>query len=204
MHQVPLQAVEPSDGFLLFDSSMNPIFINPVGAQLINYPYKLENSGHFLLTKIRSSLLLKQSSGPPVLVSEFQSGRRSYLCRALRVESMAGKGPQFYLAVILERSVGRSIPPADLLDRFHLTPREKEVFQRLMQGLTSKEIAIRMGVSPNTVKAFLRLIMVKMGVSTRSGIIGKAYNKDDSRRPNSLPDRSYSDKLQPERRTQLE
>ena len=30
-----------------------------------------------------------------------------------------------------------------------------------------------MHISPNTVKAFLRLVMVKMDVSTRSGIIGK-------------------------------
>jgi hypothetical protein len=43
----------------------------------------------------------------------------------------------------------------------------------LLQGLTSKEIATRMQISPNTVKAFVRLVMVKMKVSTRSGITGK-------------------------------
>jgi DNA-binding CsgD family transcriptional regulator len=32
-----------------------------------------------------------------------------------------------------------------------------------------------MAISPNTVKAFLRMIMVKMGVSTRSAIVGKAF-----------------------------
>jgi DNA-binding CsgD family transcriptional regulator len=42
-----------------------------------------------------------------------------------------------------------------------------------MEGLTSKEIAERMKISPSTVKAFLRLVMVKMSVSTRSGIVGK-------------------------------
>jgi len=31
-----------------------------------------------------------------------------------------------------------------------------------------------MGISPNTVKAFLKLIMTKMGVPTRSAIVGKA------------------------------
>ena len=31
----------------------------------------------------------------------------------------------------------------------------------------------RMGISANTVKAFLRLVMGKMKVSTRSGIVGK-------------------------------
>ena len=44
----------------------------------------------------------------------------------------------------------------------------------LLEGLTSKQIAERMSISTNTVKAFLRLIMIKMDVSTRSGIVGKA------------------------------
>jgi DNA-binding CsgD family transcriptional regulator len=56
---------------------------------------------------------------------------------------------------------------------FELTRREKETVELLIQGLTSKEIATRMQISPNTVKAFLRIVMVKMGVSTRSGILGK-------------------------------
>ena len=30
-----------------------------------------------------------------------------------------------------------------------------------------------MSISPNTVKAFLRVIMVKMGVTSRSGVVGK-------------------------------
>jgi DNA-binding CsgD family transcriptional regulator len=58
-------------------------------------------------------------------------------------------------------------------EQFALTERERETVELLLQGLTSKEIAIRMNISPNTVKAFLRLVMVKMGVSTRSGIVGR-------------------------------
>ena len=42
-----------------------------------------------------------------------------------------------------------------------------------MQGLTSKEIAKRMRISPHTVKTFLGLVLIKMGVATRSGIIAK-------------------------------
>jgi DNA-binding CsgD family transcriptional regulator len=61
----------------------------------------------------------------------------------------------------------------DLLLQFDLTPREQEAVMLLVEGLTSKEIAQRMKISPNTVKAFLRLVMVKMDVSTRSGIVGK-------------------------------
>jgi len=51
-------------------------------------------------------------------------------------------------------------------------------------GLTSKEIAQRMQVSPNTVKVFLRSIMNKMSVCTRSGILGKLMQQStESQRP---------------------
>ena len=43
----------------------------------------------------------------------------------------------------------------------------------LLQGLTSKEIAREMDISPYTVKTYVRLVMIKMGVTTRSGIVGK-------------------------------
>jgi DNA-binding CsgD family transcriptional regulator len=49
----------------------------------------------------------------------------------------------------------------------------------LGEGLTSKEIAIRMNISPNTVNSFVRLMMVKMGVSSRSAIIGKIVAAKD-------------------------
>ena len=72
--------------------------------------------------------------------------------------------------------IERESQPLDLLQisaKFGFTHREAVAVQFLMQGLTSKEIATRMSISPNTVKAFLRLAMLKAGVTTRSGIIGK-------------------------------
>ncbi len=62
---------------------------------------------------------------------------------------------------------------AEISETYGLTAREQETVQFLLEGFTSKEIAQRMMISPNTVKAFIRLVMVKMSVSTRSGIVGK-------------------------------
>jgi len=62
---------------------------------------------------------------------------------------------------------------AEISEQFNLTQRERETVELLLKGLTSKEIANRMNISVNTVKAFLRLVMVKMKVSNRSGIAGK-------------------------------
>ena len=75
--------------------------------------------------------------------------------------------------LLLERYSSGSAALEQVAKQFDLTDRERETVELLLQGLTSKEIAIRMGISPNTVKAFLRLVMVKMGVSTRSGIVGR-------------------------------
>jgi DNA-binding CsgD family transcriptional regulator len=40
-------------------------------------------------------------------------------------------------------------------------------------GLATKELATRLNISPNTVKAFLRLVMIKMGVATRGEMFAK-------------------------------
>jgi DNA-binding CsgD family transcriptional regulator len=167
-----------SEGFLLLDSAMNPIFVNPVATQILVYPEKPEaqkNLSGYLASRIRSTLCSQQSSTGPVLVPRFQSGRRTYWCRSFEVNSTANGHSQASLAVLLERMLARSASLAQMSERFHLTTREQEVAQFLLQGLTSKEIGMRMQISPNTVKAFLRLIMVKMNVSTRSGIVGKAF-----------------------------
>jgi DNA-binding CsgD family transcriptional regulator len=166
-----------SVGFLLLDSSMNPILVNHAAAEILFYPQKVEaqRPNRFLASKIRATLLSRRSSGLPTLVAKVQSGKRLYLCRTFRVNAVAEEDSQPSVAVILERGSAGSISLVHLSERFNLTTRELEVLQCLSEGgLTTKEIAARIGISPNTVKAFLHLIMLKMGVSTRSGILGKA------------------------------
>src|SRR5262249_60177620 len=101
--------------------------------------------------------------------THFMSGRRRYLCRTFPLEDQSTGGKP-NIAVTIERDGWMLY---DLMTRFQLTEREFEAVQYLAEGLTSKEIAQRMNISPNTVKAFLRFVMVKMGVTTRSGVIGK-------------------------------
>jgi DNA-binding CsgD family transcriptional regulator len=117
------------------------------------------------------------------VVGEFRSAKRTYLCRSFPLgfalnqsngNHTKGAMPEGgLLIVMLERKSNEAVTIAELSQRFSLTMREQETVKYLLEGLTSKEIAERMSISPNTVKAFIRLVMVKMNVSTRSGIIGK-------------------------------
>jgi len=159
-------------GFLLADLNFKSIYTNHAAIQILNYPRESQATANwtaFVQERIRSILHAGRFTTqlPP---ASFFSGRRRYVCRPFLLESLE-RPP--VVAVLFER---RSRDPVDLSEvsrRFHLSRRECETVQHLIQGLTTKEVAQHMSVSPNTIKQFVRLIMTKMGVTTRSGIIGK-------------------------------
>ncbi len=163
-------------GFLLMDSALRPVSFNAAAVEILSYPDKLANLTHsdvLLAAKIRSNLVSRQARGESPFVTEFQSGRRRYYCRAFSVDSCA-KDPSYpSIAVLLERGPCGVAPLLGVSQQFNLTQREQEVLKHLVQGLTGKAIANRMNISPNTVKAFLRMIMIKMGVSSRSEVVIK-------------------------------
>lgn len=167
-----------AEAFLLFDPSLNPVFVSRPAVEVLLYPHKVElqiNLDTTLSGEIRGKLLWAKFSGSPGLVDRLQSGKRLYQCRAVRVNGIGGSDSPSSIAVFLERGTSRAIPLAQVAENFKLTSREQDVLQYLSEGgLTTKEIAARIRISPNTVKSFLRSIMLKMGVTTRSGIVGKA------------------------------
>jgi non-specific serine/threonine protein kinase len=63
-------------------------------------------------------------------------------------------------------------------DEYHFTRREQETAALLAKDLTDKEIAARMGVNVNTVKAFIGFVMIKVGASTRTGIVSRLTQMD--------------------------
>ena len=163
-------------GFLLMDSALNLISSNFEATQILSYPDKLTNRrGQELhvTRKIRSTLMNQHPLGDSPFVTEFQSGRRRYLCRAFLVDLQAKEPAHPGIAVLLERGPSALVPFSEVHQQFNLTQREREALEHLLQGLSSKEIANRMNISSNTVKAFLRLIMTKMGVSSRSAVMRK-------------------------------
>jgi DNA-binding CsgD family transcriptional regulator len=166
----------PTTGFILMDSSQNPIAFNAEAVQILCYPDPPSNSaglGSFLASRIRSRLFKSPSDSPLPGVTALKSGRRLYFCRTFNLAAGVTASSAATVALLLERSSSELISMSEVVRQFNLSPRERQAVEYLLMGLTSKEIADRMKISVNTVKAFLRLVMVKMGVSTRSGIVGK-------------------------------
>lgn len=66
-----------------------------------------------------------------------------------------------------EESEGRPDPNADASPE-HLTLREREVLEMMMEGLSNKEIAAHLNISAHTVKFHISSILGKLGASTRT------------------------------------
>jgi len=162
-------------GLLLLDSGNLPVYADTEAIRILVYPQEAENVQSlacYLAEKIRS--LIVNGRGLPQ-ARELVSGKRRYLCRIFNLASGWKNCRTPAVAVLIERAHQVSFQVSLIAERFQLTPREEETVSLLLGGLTSKEIAQRMQISPNTVKSFLRLVMIKMGVSSRPGIMGKIF-----------------------------
>jgi DNA-binding CsgD family transcriptional regulator len=191
--------LKPSVGVVLLDAQLRLVHYTAEAATILGYTSKLGDNVPLDFVKAATRFQLANPS-KAAAAAEFTSGRRRYRCRAFLLDSNGngngngnGHGPapgvgavafshsadhsQPKIAVVLERVFTQ---PADITrwsEAYQLTTRECETVKLLMKGLTSKEIANEMCISPNTVKSFLKLVMAKVGASNRTGIIAKILEK---------------------------
>ncbi len=163
-------------GFLVLDGANRPIYSNAEAVRILIYPLRMkgvEHPGKLLSQAVQTMCTNSTFPIQGALTADFRSGRRRYVCRLFPLVRSFGEPSRGITGVVIERSVPKSVDVSAAAQQFHLTHREQQTVTFLMDGLTSKEIANRMNVSPNTVKTFVRFIMTKMAVPTRSGIVGK-------------------------------
>jgi len=66
---------------------------------------------------------------------------------------------------------------------FRLSKREGDVVEELISGSTDKEIAQQLGISVETVRAYLKSVRAKLGVSTRTAIVSIVHSLRDQSEP---------------------
>ena len=75
----------------------------------------------------------------------------------------------------------RSRDRVDLFGRANgLTEREREVLHRLTQGLSTRQLAAEMELSPHTVPDHLKAIFAKTGANSRSALVASAMGAEDA------------------------
>ncbi len=114
----------------------------------------------------------KEDVGPD-FIETIQSYRRQYVVRGIVLSdapSEMQKKERSYLFV-MERMDRDSTCLSQVARRLNLNRREQEIVRLLIGGLGNKEIAFALGLSLNTVKGYMKLLMGRLGVRNRVGII---------------------------------
>src|SRR4051812_23943450 len=68
----------------------------------------------------------------------------------------------------------------EILESVRMTKREREVINLIAEGLSNKEIAVRLEIATHTVKSHVRNVMEKLTLHTRLQIAAYAHNEDVS------------------------
>jgi len=128
-------------------------------------------------------VVLSRSDRPDDVVNAFMRGASGYLLRGISGDRLAASLRAAYRG---EPAVSRSLVPY-LIDELRrgserrlalpggpvtLTRREWEVGEMLYEGLSTSEIADRLGVSPVTVRRHIGLLLQKLSVGSREAAVG--------------------------------
>ncbi len=115
----------------------------------------------------------KKEPRNPSLIDTIQSYRRQYTVKGIILSdgvSDTKRQERSYL-FLLERLDPDSMHLSQTARQLNLNRREQEIIQLLMRGFGNKEIAYALGLSLNTIKGYMKLLMGRMGVRNRVGII---------------------------------
>jgi two-component system nitrate/nitrite response regulator NarL len=77
-------------------------------------------------------------------------------------------------AEVLMDAIAAAIPDLRAMEAARLPPRQQEVLQLLAEGLTNKEIALRLGISPATVKIHVARLTTWLGAVNRTDAVARA------------------------------
>ena len=102
-----------------------------------------------------------------------QSRRRRYTVKGLVLSGQpsASKKQEKQYLFILERFTPDSVNLSMPFRQWNLSHREQDIVRLLLADRSNKEIAHALGLSLNTVKGYMKLLMRKLGVNSRAGIV---------------------------------
>ncbi|WP_347274396.1 LuxR C-terminal-related transcriptional regulator [Candidatus Kuenenia sp.] len=112
---------------------------------------------------------------PTYFIDLIKSQKRRYAVRG----TMLSDSPQninqaeWPHLFILDRTHSDHAHIAKSFRKWHLNRREQEIVQLLLDDHSNKEIALDLNLSCNTIKGYLKLLMRKLDVNSRAGIISR-------------------------------
>lgn len=181
-------------GLIVLDSSLRLIAADEGALSILRDPNQDHSKPADLSVRLPQYILDTLNTRGDTDISgmkiPFRMGKQRYICRVFVVTALNGARGEPNLALHLQRELSLSNAIEAVAVKYHLSDREQQALKGIASALSAKEIAQQMGISHNTVKSFLRILMIKMGVGSRAGIVSKlfessSYPDDDNNAPAS-------------------
>lgn len=128
----------------------------------------LEAMGH--RTRVHAVLMLSSHGDVSTAVRAIHSGAQDFIEKPFSIALLTERIRQLH-ALILKWQESRMASGNAQSRLSVLSDREKEVGRELAAGLSNKEIARKMGLSPRTVEAHRARLMKKAGVSSLADVV---------------------------------
>jgi len=122
--------------------------------------------------ELAASINTGQWIAPPTLATVLQAGQSSQAGLSLKAVCF-GK----LVIATLAHPLDQRLPQPDLAGQSgfgRLSPRQNQVLQGLIEGLTTRQIALRLGLHPRTVQYHVTHLKIHLQAGTRAESIGRA------------------------------
>ena len=161
------------------DSSCAIIALDRGAADILKYHREGSASRESAYAIDRNILQVVHNAGisGSSLPQRVRVGIGEFTCRIYLLESRDLSMAEPIVGLLLERQIEERDAIHEIADEYGLTKREEQALRGLAAGLTTKALAIKMNIRPSTLRALLRLIKIKMGMTTRAGIVVKVLEK---------------------------
>lgn len=130
-------------------------------------------------------LILSMHEDRAYLMEALRAGARGYLLKDSGPGELLGAiesvhaGESFFTSGAARRLLGEvppALPPRPPAGTPVLSPRERQVLSCLVDGMTSREIALQLSVSARTVESHRARLKRKLGISSSAGLVRYALS----------------------------
>jgi DNA-binding CsgD family transcriptional regulator len=121
----------------------------------------------------KSAAEKEEMNKPVYILDTLKSDRRLYAIKGLRLSNHhhMQEGIENRFIFILERMHVDKINLSLIARHFKLNKREQDIVRLLIEERNNTDIAHLLGLSLNTIKSYMKILMRKLGVTSRAGII---------------------------------
>ncbi len=150
--------------------SVDPQKETDLSSEILSFCEKWKEMLDSRLDGLKESVNEAKGTG---FIDIINSQRRRYSVRGIvlsgQLSGALQKSAQYLF--ILERFSPDSLNLSLIFRQLSLNQREKDIVRLLLEDRSNKEIAHLLGLSLNTVKGYMKLLMRKLRVNSRAGIV---------------------------------